>query len=528
MIRILTVDDEELILNTTCNYVEQHFDAEVFRAKSGFEALDLLRRMRFDVVITDVSMPLMDGIELMRNVKRVWPQCYVIILTVYDRFDYAYEATKFDQVDYVLKSDGTQALHSSLQKAIEWIEEEKRKEQMFSRLGQQLEILKPQMQAEAIQRILNKPEEMSSREEFRALGLEIDPERSVLLMLGALDAEHQSHTAIYLSGLSETLHRFLVGRGLRLQLVQMGSEILGLAQADGEIPDNEALVFIGDAFERCIESMEHNNGIRMAAAVGEGFVPWNEVPPVYNQLVYALEDLRNTAVLKVGVGSGFAPRRRYDCISPENIDLLWQYIRAENAAQFRSTLADLLAPLEEVSSIDALQPFAEAYALNYLYIKASRIMQPETDATSQLVSAAQPFGNTGMSGSEWVQSVLCAFDELFSRRIAVDASNASQLVARIDDYILTHYSEDIHLSTIAETFHYSPSYISRLYKEQTGKNLSGGINSVRINAARKLLLSTTLPVNEIGRRCGFYSNKYFMQSFKKATGQTPSQLRQKN
>ena len=113
MIRILTVDDELLILNTICNYVEQHFDAEVFRASSGFEALDLLRRMRFDVVITDVSMPMMDGLELMRNVKRVWPQCYVIILTVYDRFDYAYEATKYNQVEYVLKSDNMQALHSS-------------------------------------------------------------------------------------------------------------------------------------------------------------------------------------------------------------------------------------------------------------------------------------------------------------------------------------------------------------------------------------------------------------------------------
>ena len=162
MIRILTVDDEILILNTTCNYVEQHFDAEVFRAGSGFEALDLLRRMRFDVVITDVSMPMMDGMELMQNVKRVWPQCYVIILTVYDRFDYAYEATKYDQVEYVLKSDGMQALHSSLQRAVDWIESEKRKEQMFTRLGQQIESMKPQIQAETIRRFLAKPSGLPS------------------------------------------------------------------------------------------------------------------------------------------------------------------------------------------------------------------------------------------------------------------------------------------------------------------------------------------------------------------------------
>lgn len=527
MIRILTVDDEELILNTTCNYVEQHFDAEVFRANSGFEALDLLRRMRFDVVITDISMPLMDGIELLHNVKRVWPRCYVIILTVYDRFDYAYEATKYDQVDYVLKSDGLQALHSSLQKAIEWINAEIRKEEMLSRLGQQLETLRPQMQTEAIQKLLTRPFCLPTREEFQTIGLDLDPERPVLLILCALDAAHQNRTAIFLSGLSEMLYRLLARQDLKLQLVQLGSEILGLAQIEGNIPDNEAWVFMNDAFERCIDSLEHGNGIRLAATMGEGFIPWNEIPLLYNQMVYALEDLRNTAVLKVGVGSGNVNRRRYDCISPENTELLWQYIRAENVAQFRILLTDLLAPLEEVSNIDALQPFAEAYALTFLYLKAARMMQGDVDSQSlSLSSQAQLFTKTGISGRMWIQSVLHAFDELFSRRVAEDVSNANQLITRIDDYILAHYSEDIHLSTIAEEFHYSPSYLSRLYKEHTGENLSSGINDVRIGAAKKLLSSTSLSVNEIGRRCGFYSNKYFMQIFKKATGQTPSQFRQ--
>ena len=526
MIRILTVDDEELILNTTCNYVEQHFDSEVFRANSGFEALDLLRRMRFDVVITDISMPLMDGIELLQNVKRVWPQCYVIILTVYDRFNYAYEATKYDQVDYVLKSDGMQALHTSIQKAIDWINSEKRKEEIFSRLGQQIEMLKPQMQAETIQKILTRPFEVHSKEEFQTIGLEIDPERPVLLILAALDADHQSRTALFLPSLSEMLHRLLARRDLQLQLIQLGSEILGLAQVEGDIPDSEARLFICDAFERCIDSLEHGNDILMAAAIGEGFIPLSEMPLVYNQMVYTLEDLRNTAALKVGVGPGTTTRRRYECISPENIELLWQYIRAENVTQFRVLLTDLLAPLEEVSSIDALQPFADEYALSFLYLKASQMIKPEMGLQSRIAfSQTQLFSNGSISGTEWIQNVLHAFDEMFSYRVATDASNANHLVARIDDYILGHYSEDIHLSTIAEALHYSPSYLSRLYKEHTGENLSSGINNVRISAAKKLLLSTSLSINEIGRRCGFYSNKYFMQIFKKATGQTPSQYR---
>lgn len=525
MIRILTVDDEILILNTTCNYVEQHFDAEVFRAGSGFEALDLLRRMRFDVVITDVSMPMMDGMELMQNVKRVWPQCYVIILTVYDRFDYAYEATKYDQVEYVLKSDGMQALHSSLQRAVDWIESEKRKEQMFTRLGQQIESMKPQIQAETIRRFLAKPSGLPSGEELSAVGLNIDPGKPVLPILGVLDTASQNRTAVYLPDIAEVLNRNLAGRGLVMQWVQISGEILGLAQRTQDGEESGIPVFVADAMERCIESLEQNGGIRLAAVVSGDFIPWRMLPQVYDQMTYQLEDLRNTAALKVFDSHSPAARQRYDCISPESIDLLWQYIRTEDAEQFRETLSDLLAPLEEVSNMDVLSPLAETYALEFLYLKASRWMDPEQKPSAGLI---QPFGGAGVSGPEWIRSVLEQFDALFTRRETIGANNASHLVDRVNDYIRRHYSEDIHLSTIAETFHYSPSYLSRLYKEHTGENLSNEINNVRISAVQKLLTSTTLSVSEIGQRCGFYSNKYFLQIFKKATGQTPSQYRQKS
>ncbi len=529
MIRILTVDDELLILNTICNYVEQHFDAEVFRASSGFEALDLLRRMRFDVVITDVSMPMMDGLELMRNVKRVWPQCYVIILTVYDRFDYAYEATKYNQVEYVLKSDNMQALHSSLQRAVDWIASEMQKEQMVSRLGQQIESMKPQIQAETVRQLLRKPAEMPSREELAAIGLDLDPEKPVMPVLGVLDAAHQNQTAVFLPDIADALYRNLAGRGIRLQLVQISGEMLALAQTDGSGPESEDAVFINDALERCIEALERNRQTRLAAVVWERFIPWSLLPQSYSQMTYQLEGLWNTAALKVCVSRETAVRRRYDCISPESLELLWHDIRTGDAEQFRQTLTDLLSPLEEVSNMDILYPTAEAYALGFLYLKASQLTEPdENGEASSALMQMQAFSRAGVSGPEWIRSVLQSFDELFIRRKAIGADHENQLIDRVRDYIRRHYSEDIHLSTIAETFHYSPSYLSRLYKEHTGENLSNDINNIRIGAAQKLLLSTSLSVNEVGQRCGFYSNKYFLQIFKKATGMTPSQYRQKS
>ena len=98
MYRMLVVDDEPLIVNSLCSSIEQNFDVELYRANSAFVAMDLLQKMRFDVVITDISMPVMSGLELLKWIRGIWPQCYVILLTAYDKFDYAYESMKYDRV----------------------------------------------------------------------------------------------------------------------------------------------------------------------------------------------------------------------------------------------------------------------------------------------------------------------------------------------------------------------------------------------------------------------------------------------
>ena len=140
--------------------------------------------------------------------------------------------------------------------------------------------MKPRLQAEAVRRLLRRSSELPTREELRAIGLEIDPDRPVLPILGALDAAHQSRTAAYLPGIAEALRRHLLGRGLRLELVQLGGELFGLVQPEPDAQQSDARIFVIDALERCIETMDQNDGTRLAAAVGEAFIPLGSLPPV--------------------------------------------------------------------------------------------------------------------------------------------------------------------------------------------------------------------------------------------------------
>ena len=132
-----------------------------------------------------------------------------------------------------------------------------------------------------------------------------------------------------------------------------------------------------------------------------------------------------------------------------------------------------------------------------------------------------------LTGQQWTDAVLSAFDRLFEEKEQIQQSGAADIAKEIRTFVAEHYMEDIHLTTLAERFHYSPSYLSRLYKKVTGDSLTGVINSQRIVHARFLLEHTALPVAEVARQSGFYSTKYFLQLFKKKTGITPSQYRKK-
>ena len=94
MRRILVVDDEELIVNSLSSYLEENFEAEIHRAYSAVEAMKVLKRMMFGVVITDIAMPAVSGLELLDFVKKYWPDCRVIVLTAYNNFQYAYDTLK--------------------------------------------------------------------------------------------------------------------------------------------------------------------------------------------------------------------------------------------------------------------------------------------------------------------------------------------------------------------------------------------------------------------------------------------------
>jgi len=124
MYRLLIVDDEEIITDG----LYEHFvkivpdKLEVFKAYSGEEALSWLKRYRFDILISDITMPGMDGFALIEHVHRSSPGCKVILLTGYSEFDYVYKAIQMSNVRYLLKTEGYPKVTQTLCELMEQID----------------------------------------------------------------------------------------------------------------------------------------------------------------------------------------------------------------------------------------------------------------------------------------------------------------------------------------------------------------------------------------------------------------------
>ena len=121
MPRILLVDDEPLVTRSLQTMIlDEMADVEVYATQSSQEAMELLARNMYDVVVTDVSMPKISGLELLDRVKALWPMTYVIVLTAYSSFDYAYRAGRYESVRFILKIEPPETVLEAVRKASDY------------------------------------------------------------------------------------------------------------------------------------------------------------------------------------------------------------------------------------------------------------------------------------------------------------------------------------------------------------------------------------------------------------------------
>lgn len=154
--RLLIVDDEHYIVNYLTDLIEeQHFpDLEIYKCYSGKEALSLIQTSLIDLMLLDIHMPGMSGLEVASQVSEQLPRCRIIFLTAYDSFDHIYESNKLEHTRYLLKTEDDEVILKEISHALEELEEESNKLLLLSEAQQKAFLLSHLLQQNILKGIV--------------------------------------------------------------------------------------------------------------------------------------------------------------------------------------------------------------------------------------------------------------------------------------------------------------------------------------------------------------------------------------
>lgn len=517
MIRVLIVDDEPVSRNGIHAFID--WDQEGMSAEgdcsNGVEALAAMERCSFDILITDIKMPLMNGIQLMKQAMELYPSLKVILISSYSDFEYVKEGLKLGAVDYLLKPTlEPEELLAVLKRCISMLEDERNKAREMNEYLQGAMYRERKLLEQEIKRSIVQGDHFPLSTGWAPAWLD-KSYACVYLMLDGAEEWRENHGYLYVQLLLEELQEMFYVRmkeGASL-LVSESSLFLIYPEQEGEVEGQ---------ISQWKTLLETERGISTSAG-------------------YTVEQGAGS-ILKGFADSAAACQRRFF----EGPGGLYMWNGPEGALEKAMTGAkevhDWTPFYEMIRNGDPVSSAVE-FALERW---KNGIMNPEQikqEACSLLSGAYQLLSDAESMLSEELELLrraetleqlaavlICQLEEIGKPFIAkpIDSGYGGQMITKALEYIAAHYTKNLTLQGVADIVHLSKSYFSLLFKKQTGRNFIDYLIELRIWEAKRLLAQNDSKIYDVAREAGFNDVKYFSKVFKKGTGFTPMEYREKH
>jgi len=524
--RALIVDDELAARETLQCLIQWDrigFEQPVC-ANNGLQALELYKQNRFDVVFTDIEMPLMDGLELIEQIRALCPKQKVVVISCHESFEYARCAMRLGVDDYLIKdlmnADELYVhmvnIKSELEAQSDYLNIEKKYDinDIVERLLVEDDTITPQERAMAEELMgLNK------KEAIAALSVIVD---SYEKMKAKLRQE------------ANTWYQSMASFKAELQLNSLASV---------EIKEGEYLLIFqaGDSFSMLNfinYSIQYANYIRSLAnklgilSVSIGISNFSsklsDIPVMYEQAFQAC-GMRvvaglNKSLMYHGIGK---QHRTFDKTA------LDRSVRQVKELLFNADLR-CLKLVQRLYATDMIDGFMELNYYNYLNSRLYGVAFDYIDQNE--ISYSTLFQNNLLDIEEiaaletaiQMADCFCKIFQILIEQRKGSIRNDGSLTQRAKHVIEENYDKGITLGDIANTLHVHKGYLCRVFKEETGENLMQYVINFKIEKAKEMLFTTSLKLYEISEKLGFASPQYFSSVFKRQTNLTPNEYKKQN
>ncbi|MEG0085267.1 MAG: response regulator [Niameybacter sp.] len=530
---ILIVDDETLIrqgIRARLDYLNFKFD-KIEEADDGTTALELLKEQPVDIVITDIRMRDMDGIDLIRKARPLYPHIQFVILSGYAEFAYAEQAINLGVNAYLLKPISNEQLKKTMKEVLDNIGEREDNEKVIE-LGERLQKDKEQYTLEKNVNVLLHQSLPFKREHFlikQAINRQF-PCHGRKLMVALINIDGESYERNKFGYQDIQLMRFSVENIFKETNIRSDKIIINHLSNPNQlfaILSNECAVTLRAEAEQIFSALQGMLWNRMQISISIGMSTirdeislsaTKEAQGAFNQRlihgngnIYFYDDIKLLAANQ---------------LPTSQLHMLSQYIE-------RNDIGNIQCILEDIFSDEQIQK----YNVNYIRIMWVRVIgillksattsfEKEPRKAEQLVVDLDEL--TSLSSLKEMREYLWALVlDCLETESHVD-TNAKNKIKLAIKYITEHYNKDIAINDLAEKFTMSPNYFSSIFKKETGQTAINFIKALRINKAKEYLAQSQKSVVDIAKEVGYEDSQYFFKVFKKATGQTPLQYRKCN
>lgn len=539
MNRLLIVDDEIEILE----WLEEMFlydvprELEIHAASSAREALELLDQIPFEVVLTDIKMPGMDGFQFFDKIKENWPGCKVVFLTGYRNFEDIYRVINHQDVRYVLKSEDDEVIVKAVEDFFIQLEEQQSSEQMHCMEIEKLKRARYWLRKEFIDNIMMHQNTIIKNANYQQeFGLDVDFHEDMLLALLRLD--HQSsddamtENGFYLlEQLTETfiecLPKWLSSDGHVLE----NGYLLLFIQPDGEHRENwgKAFTMARGALEFAQTNFNRKYNRTFTAVISSeaaAIAAVSQEVSCMRQILVGYLGNADTAIIHMQNILLINEPEQEPGIELHDPGMLKNYLELRREEEYFTLLQSICRQISAGKGRHDMKATELYYHVGIVLLQFIN----ENQIYQQLAFYTGLYKLLNLKEHEnWLDA--CDYLMNLSRHIFTllgkhEDSLSDRAMSRVVKYIEDHIDGDLSLTKLADVGGFNASYLSRLFKQIHKITVTDYVLKKRMSAAKKLLSETQDKIQDISAKTGYVSSHSFSRAFRNYTGLSPAEYRE--
>ena len=517
-VRIIVVDDEPISADAMSDLLEEGFrDSGLVSVRTAYNAATVLRMVEeepCDVLVCDIQMSGMTGLELAKKLRIIQPTLRIIFLTGYDDFSYTYEAFRQNAAHYLLKTEGDDVILGAIQQTIESLLSQRRMTSRIKEAEQKYAQLLPIYRRERLmQHVLG----LSDHDDHDLFS------PNLYLMVGRLadlgQEKPPTHSSLVaLSAVCSMMKDTLEEKMEWAEGFVLDDELVWCFSMQEEQQYADVLFQLA---RKARKQLDEDLSLTMFMVVADESTDIDGVHKKYAEICSML-------ACEIQYGATGVAIRRPHVVQAMDQNRLHKRIqlcrqtelcaRDIREGQFSSLKKHITPVLQYCSShMTEQDPVALELMAELMGMLLSYINSNELPTSVQSVSFL-----AGLENISWIERTIEWMVQENEERVT---SAAKTIVSYVLEYINQHIGEEISMNKLTEYTSYSAGYLSRVFKQEQGISIHEYVTMCRINLARELLCNTNLRIYEIAASCGYDNTTYFIRVFKSGTGMTPQEYK---